>query len=125
VLDRARRPSNLHRAILRSARRKTKRTQHRPPRLWLERYAVSLSTLITNDFKSLSFAAAAPGIAKVGTASVTTGFAALRTAQSALAIILLFTLGKRKGRSAFGTGDLLVWHDVSPAFWFLLVLRVY
>jgi hypothetical protein len=90
---------------LRTAGAKALAAQNRASRLGLEWNTVGFTTLIAHDIKALAFASALAGATKVLPASVPAGLTTLGVRQPALAIVILFSLGKRKGRSAFGTGD--------------------
>jgi hypothetical protein len=109
-----------------AARGKALAAQHRPSGLRLERNAVSFSTLIASYLKALALASAATlsGATKVLAARVTTGLTALGVGQATLAIIILLSFSKRKGRSTLGASDFLVRHDFLRVLW-VNVPRVY
>jgi hypothetical protein len=91
---------------LRAAGAKALTTQNRPSLLRLERNAVGFTTLIAHNIEALAFASALAGAAKILPARIPARLTTLGVRQSALAIIILFSLGKRKGCSTLGTGDL-------------------
>jgi len=98
-------------------------TKHRPARLRFEGHAVSFAALIANnlEFFALGASASLAGTAKVLAAGIAAGLATLRMAEATLAIIVLFSLTKRKSSSAFGTRYFKVWHRYLPSkiVWFL------
>jgi len=67
--------------------------------------AVALAALIANNFEPFAFRSTLARPAKVLSARVAAGFATLGVAQTALAIVVLFSFSKGKSRSAFGTSD--------------------
>jgi hypothetical protein len=76
--------------------------------------------LIANDFESFALGSAAtsaslPRAAKVRAPRVAARLATLGMAETALAIVLLFALSKRKYGSAFGASDFKVWHGYLPS----------
>src|SRR5262245_52227619 len=88
-------------AMLRTAGAEAITTQDRPAWLGFEGHRVWLSALIANNIEAfpLCTAAAAAALArpaKVGTARIATGFAALGVAQTSLAIIILLSFSKWK-----------------------------
>lgn len=108
-------------AVLGAAGAEAIATKHRPARLWLKRHAVSLAAGIAYDFEFFAFGSSASlaGSAEVLAPGIATGLATLRMAQPALAIVILFSLTKRKSSSAFGTGYFKVWHCCLPGKVFL------
>jgi len=102
--------------MLCAARRKTLAAQDGTARLRFKRHAVGLAALIANYFETLAFRSATSlfRAAKILAARVAARFAALRMAQSALAIIILLSFSKWEGVSALGAIDFQVWHDCLP-----------
>src|SRR5438309_10260886 len=95
------------RATLRPARGEALTTQNWPALLRLERHTVRLAALIANDFKTFALAAAALSLTtEILSPRISTRLAALRMCQPALAIVILLSFGKRKGRAAFGTRNI-------------------
>jgi hypothetical protein len=111
-------------AILCAAGGKALTAQHWPARLGFEGDAVALAALIANNLEPFAFRSALTRPAKVLTPRVAAGFAALGMAETAVAIVVLFSFSKGKSRSAFGTSDFKVWHLYLPRkdrlqVWFL------
>ncbi len=99
--------------LLSAAGAKTFATQNGSSAGGFKGHGIRFTALIAGDLKALALAAsstAATRAAKVCAARITARFAALWLAQVALVIILLLAFGERKGRVAFGTGNLNVWH---------------
>jgi hypothetical protein len=87
--------------------------QNGPSARGLEGHGVRFAALVAGDLEALALAATpgpAPRPAETGAARVAARFAALRLAQVSLAIILLLSFGEGEGRTAFGTGNLDIWH---------------
>jgi hypothetical protein len=101
-------------AILCAAGGKALTAQHWPARLRFEGDAVALAALIANNLEPFAFRSPLAGPAKVLAPRVAAGFAALGMAETALAIVVLFSFSKGKSRSAFGTSDFKVWHFYLP-----------
>ena len=83
----------------------------------LEWNAVGFPALIANNLKAFSLSATgsrAAATARVRAPRVATGLAAFGMAQSALAIIILFSLSKGKAGSAIGTSNIQIRHDNLP-----------
>jgi len=93
-------------AALRAAGAKALTAQNGTSRLRLERNAVGFTALVADNIESLAFASALAGATKILPARVPARLTTLGVRQPALAIVILFSLGKRKGRSTLGTGDL-------------------
>src|SRR5882724_2792343 len=105
----------LRPAILRPARTETITTEHGSSRRRFEGHAVRLAALVADDLKLLAFRSSGSlARSKVRAALIATGFAALRMAQVALAIVFLFSFTKREGISAFGASDFKIWHRYLP-----------
>jgi hypothetical protein len=105
-------------AALCATRRKTFAAQNGAAGLGLEGHAVALAALIANDIEAFAFATASPAAlslaAKILATRIAAGLAAFGMSQSALAIIVLLSFSKRKGRSALGTSDFEIWHGLLP-----------
>jgi hypothetical protein len=86
--------------------------------LGLEWNAVGFPALIANDLKALALSAtgsrSASAAARIRAPRVATGLAAFGMAQSALAIIILFSLSKGEAGLAIGTSNFQIRHDQSP-----------
>ena len=80
--------------------------------------AVALSALIANNIEAFAFAASTAAAlsltAEILAARIAAGLAALGMCQSAFAIVILFSFGKRKCSSALGTSDFEIWHGLLP-----------
>jgi hypothetical protein len=90
--------------------------------LGLERNAVGFPALIAHNLKTFSLSATgsrAAAAARVRAPRVAAGLAAFGMAQSALAIIILFSLSKGKGRLAIGASNIQIRHDNLPRKQFL------
>jgi hypothetical protein len=96
-------------------------TEHGSSARRLEGHGVGLAALVAGDFKTLTLTTAAATAAsgpsaKLRAARITTFFAALRLAQVAFVVILLFALSERKSIPAISACDINVWHDLlSPS----------
>jgi hypothetical protein len=101
-----------------ATRRKTFTAQNRPAGLGFEGHAVALAALIAHDLEAFAFAATATTAlslaAKVLPPRIAAWLAAFGMGQSAFAIIVLLSFGKRKGRSALGASDIEIWHGLLP-----------
>jgi hypothetical protein len=105
----------LRAAVLRSTGGKALTAKHWPARLRFEGYAVALAALIANDLEPFAFPTTAlSSAAKVLSAGIAAGLAAFGVAQTAFAIVVLFSFSKRESRSTFGTSDFKVWHRYLP-----------
>jgi hypothetical protein len=98
--------------LMRAAGAETFAAQHGPTARRFEGNGIRLAALIADNLKTLAFAATAATrtAAEISAARVSASLATLRLAQIALGIILLFSLCERKLLSAFGAGNLNVWH---------------
>jgi hypothetical protein len=101
-------------AILGAAGGEALTAKHGPARLRFEGDAVALAALIANNLEPFAFRSSLARPAKVLAPRVAAGFAALGMAETALAIVILFSFSKGKSRSAFGTSDFKVWHLYLP-----------
>src|ERR1700686_1663284 len=102
-------------AILGAAGAEAVTAEHRPARLWFEGHAIGLAALIADNLKLFAFRSPAlPCSAKVLTAGIAAGFATLRMAQTALAIVFLLSFTKRKSISALGASNFKIWHSCLP-----------
>ena len=108
-------------AILGPARAEAFAAKHRPARLWFKRHAVGLAALVAHNLEFFAFGSTASlaGAAKVLAPGIATGLATFGMAQAPLAIVILFSLTKRKSRSAFGARYVKVWHCCLPSKVFL------
>lgn len=75
-----------------------------------ERYRISLATLIASDLESLSLSSWSSRPTEVLASRVSAGLATLWVRQVSFSIVLLFSFRELKGRVAFCTSDLQVWH---------------
>jgi len=85
-------------AILCATGGKALTAQHWPALLGFEGDAVALAALIANNLEPFAFRSALARPAKVLTPRVATGFAALGMAETALAIVVLFSFSKGESR---------------------------
>ena len=101
-------------AILCAAGGKALPAKHWSTRLRSEGNAVGLAALIANNLEPFAFCSSLARATSVRAPRVAAGFATLGVAQTALAIVVLFSFCKGKSRSAFGAGDFKVWHRYLP-----------
>jgi hypothetical protein len=93
-------------AVLGAAGAEAVTAKHWSSRLRFEGHAVRLAALIANDLEPFAFSSSALSrTAKVSPALVAARLAAFGMAQATLAVIFLFSFGKRERTSALGAGD--------------------
>jgi hypothetical protein len=102
-------------AILCTAGAEALTTEHRPARRWLKGHTVGLAARIANNLKLFAFCSSALSLsAKVLAAGITARFTTLRMAEATLAVVVLFSFGKREGISALGASNFKIWHRCLP-----------
>jgi hypothetical protein len=102
-------------AVLCAAGAETLTTEHRPARRWFEGHTVGLAARIADNFKLFAFRSPSLSLStKVLAAGITAGFTTLRMAEATLAVVVLFSFGKREGISALGASNFKIWHRCLP-----------
>lgn len=97
-------------SLCRAIRTEAIATKHWTPGRRLERYRVSLATLIASDLKSLSLSCWSSRPTEVLASRISAGLATLWVSQVSFSIVLLFSFRELKRRVAFRTRDLQIWH---------------